>query len=95
MSGTPELTQNVNRKAVYSVHVYVAVISLNAEQNQHIHLNILFTKCVLHVSALIQRSSGRTVITSQNHLLTVGLLNWLITQYAIYHMCFFKIIYSY
>jgi hypothetical protein len=88
-SGTPELTQNMNRKAVYSAHFYIAIISLNAEQNQHTHLNILFTKCVLHISALIQPFSWRTAITSQNHLLTVGLLNWLIIQHAIYHVCVF------
>jgi carbamoylphosphate synthase small subunit len=40
-------------------------------------LNILFTKCVLNVSALIEPSSGRTLITSQNHLFTVRSLNWL------------------
>jgi len=38
---------------------------------------VLFTECLLHVSTLTAPLSGITLITSQNHLLIVRLLQWL------------------
>jgi hypothetical protein len=53
----------------------------------HIHneILVLFTECLLHVSALTAPSSGRSLITSQNHLLIVCYNSW-VAERGICHM---------
>ena len=48
-------------EAFYFVHFSIKIIFLISELNAHVQLNILFTKCMLHVSALTGPSSGRTL----------------------------------
>jgi hypothetical protein len=57
----------------------IAIISLIFKLHAHTQLNffILFTKNLVHVSVLTAPFSGRTLTTSQNHLLIVRLLQWL------------------
>jgi len=50
---------------------------------------VLCTTYLLHVSALTEPSSGRTLITSKKPLLIVGLLQWLGYRALIYHMLVF------
>ena len=66
------------REALYSVNFHTAIMSLIVPLNAHVQLNIVsFTKYLLHVSALTAPSSGKTRITSRNHLLIASLLQWL------------------
>ena len=63
---------------MYSVNFHTAIMSLIVPLNAHVQLNIVsFTKYLLHVSALTAPFSGKTRITSRNHLLIVSLLQWL------------------
>ena len=57
----------------------IAIISLIFQLNACTQLNIciLFTKYLVHSLVLTALSSGRTVTSSQNHLLIVRLFQWL------------------
>ena len=55
---------------------------------------MLFTKYLLHVSTLTAPSSGRTLITSQYHLLIVRWLKLLsFRAWNVSHVPFFKVVY--
>jgi len=67
----------------------IAIISLIFKLNAHTQLNVcvLFTKNFVHVSALTAPSSGRTLATSQNHMLIVMLLTMAELQSMKYIIC--------
>jgi len=57
---------------------------------------VSFTKYLLHVSAVTEPSSGRSLITFQNNLLIVGCdIVWVTERGMYYRWLFYKIIYNY
>jgi len=68
-----ETTHSAGHAVFHSIHFHIAIISLIYQLNARAQLIIvLLTKYLLHVSGLAAPSSGRTLITSQNHLLIVS-----------------------
>ena len=72
---------NINCESFQFLHFHIAIISFIFELNAHIHLNVCIA--LLNVSYMFWcslRHPRRTLITSQNNLLIVRFLQWLITE---------------
>jgi hypothetical protein len=89
---------NINCESFQFLHFHIAIISFIFQLNAHIHLNVCIA--LLNVSYMFccsLRHSRRTLITSQNNLLIVRFLQWLITTELGNKSCgfFYRVVYNY